>query len=83
MEDASFIRLKDIQLGYTLPRNVAASIGMSKARIYVSGTNLLTITDYKGRDPEAPVAGNPMSVGTDGGTYPLPRIWTAGLQIDF
>ncbi|MFO7934452.1 MAG: TonB-dependent receptor [Bacteroidales bacterium] len=83
LEDASFLRLKDIQLGYSLPGSVARSMGMSKARIYVSGVNLLTVTDYKGRDPEAPTSGRPMGIGTDGGSYPLPRIMTAGIQVNF
>ena len=91
VEDASFLRLKDLQFGYALPKRIAESVGMSKARIYVSGANLLTITNYKGRDPESPTSGDPndttpgdpMNVGTDGGTYPLPRILSAGLQIDF
>jgi hypothetical protein len=83
VEDASFIRLKDIQLGYKLPQQVAQSIGMASARIYVSGVNLVTITKYKGRDPESATTGSPMSVGSDEGSYPLPRILTAGLQIEF
>jgi len=83
LEDASFLRLKDVQLGYALPSHIASSMGMSRFRVYVSGTNLLTFTSYKGRDPEAPTNGSPMSIGTDGGSYPLPRIWTAGIQIDF
>lgn len=83
LEDASFLRLKDIQLGYSLPGSVVRSMGMSRARIYVSGVNLFTVTDYKGRDPEAPTSGSPMSIGTDGGSYPVPRILTAGLQVDF
>jgi len=49
----------------------------------VSASNLLTITSYRGRDPEAPTTGAPMNIGTDGGSYPLPRVLTAGLQIDF
>ncbi len=83
VEDASFLRLKDLQLGYSLPKQAAQSIGIASARIYISAVNLLTITDYKGRDPEAPTSGSPMSIGTDGGSYPLPRILTAGLQIEF
>ncbi len=83
LEDASFLRMKDIQLGVTLPMRVAQTLGMTRARIYVSGVNLITITQYKGRDPEAPTSGNPLGIGTDGGSYPLPRIWTAGIQVDF
>ena len=86
VEDASFLRLKDLQLGYSLPKQMAQSVGMASARIYVSAVNLLTFTDYKGRDPESPtvpVQGQPMDVGTDRSSYPLPRILTAGVQIEF
>lgn len=83
VEDASFLRLKDIQMGFSLPGQIAESVGMSRARIYVSAVNLLTLTSYRGRDPESSTSGSPMSVGTDGGSYPLPRILTAGIQIDF
>jgi len=82
VEDASFLRLKDLQLGYSLSKEAAQSIGMSGLRIYVSAVNLLTITDYKGRDPESPTSGSPMGVGTDGGSYPLPRILTAGILLN-
>lgn len=83
VEDASFLRLKDVQLGYSLPVRTAQRIGLSRARIYVSAVNILTITDYRGRDPEAPTSGTPMNVGSDGGSYPLPRVLTAGIQVDF
>ncbi len=83
VEDASFLRMKDVQLGYTLPKHLAQRIGMSGARLYLSGVNLLTITKYKGPDPESATTGPPMRVGTDWGTYPMPRIITAGVQIDF
>ncbi len=83
VEDASFLRLKDLQVGYSLARQAAQSVGMSRLRIYLSAVNLWTITSYKGRDPEAPTTGSPMSTGTDGGSYPLPRILSVGLQIDF
>jgi len=83
VEDASFLRLKDLQFGYSLPPHAAEAMGMSRLRIYVSAVNLWTITSYKGRDPEAPTTGSPMSIGTDGGSYPLPRILSLGLHIDF
>ncbi|HER09480.1 MAG TPA: TonB-dependent receptor [Bacteroides sp.] len=83
VEDASYLRLKDIQIGYSLPRSIGGSLGISRARIYVSAVNLWTLTDYRGRDPEAPTSGSPMNVGTDGSSYPLPRVLTAGMQIDF
>ncbi len=83
LENASFFRLKDIQLGYSLPGNVTRSVGLSGTRIYVSATNLFTITGYTGRDPEAPTVSAPLTPGNDGGTYPVPRAINLGVQVDF
>lgn len=83
LENASFFRLKDIQLGYSLPQSAAGILGMSRARVYVSAINLLTVTKYTGRDPEAPTVSSPISPGNDGGSYPVPRAFTAGIQVDF
>jgi len=84
LEDASFIRLKDIQLGYSLSENATNWIGLASVRLYVNASNLVTITNYSGRDPEAPiVSDSAVEVGNDNGTYPVPRAFTAGLQIDF
>ena len=85
LEKASFFRLKDLQLGYTLPDNTARSLGLNRARIYVSAINLYTYTQYSGRDPEAPAVTNQnhnLTPGNDGGTYPVPRAFTAGIQVD-
>lgn len=84
LEDASFLRIKDLQLGFTLKDETASRLGLNRARIYVSAVNLLTITGYTGRDPEAPTrfSGNPLTPGVDGGAYPLPRIFSAGVQIN-
>ena len=83
LEKASFFRIKDLQLGYSLPDRVASNLGLSRARVYVSATNLLTLTQYTGRDPEAPTISGPLTPGNDGGTYPVPRAITAGIQVDF
>ena len=83
LENASFFRLKDIQLGYSFPGNVNKSIGLSGTRIYVSATNLFTITGYTGRDPEAPTVSEPLTPGNDTGTYPVPRAINFGIQVDF
>lgn len=79
LEDGSYLRLKNITLGYTLPKSVMKSIGLadSSLRIYASGENLWTITKYSGLDPE--VGG----VGIDGGQYPVSRNFTFGLNINF
>ena len=83
LEDASFFRLKDIQLGYSLPGNALGVAGLSSARLYLSATNLFTITNYTGRDPEAPTVSAPLTPGNDGGTYPVPRAVNFGIQVDF
>lgn len=82
LEDASFVRLKDLQLGFRLPQGALQTIGMNSLRIYLSATNLITFTQYTGRDPEAPAGGDPLSPGNDNGAYPVPRIFTLGVQAD-
>jgi len=85
VEDGSFARLKNITLGYTLP-----AIGNNKntsIRFYVSGQNLLTLTDYSGLDPEVGasslVGNNGSQVGIDRGNYPLSKTYIGGIQIKF
>ena len=72
VEDKSYIRLKNIQLGYTLPSSLTEKIMISRLRFYVSAENLLTLTNYRGIDPE---------VG--GTTYPTLRQFTAGINVTF
>ncbi|MDD4225145.1 MAG: TonB-dependent receptor [Mariniphaga sp.] len=83
LESGSFLRLKDLQVGYSLPKWILDSTGLSRARLYVNATNLLTLTDYSGRDPEAPTISGPLTPGNDNGTYPVPRSLTFGVQVDF
>lgn len=83
LEEASFFRLKDIQLGYSLPEYTMKKIGVSRARLYLSATNLLTLTQYSGRDPEASTVSGPLTPGNDGGTYPVPKTISFGIQVDF
>lgn len=83
LEEASFLRLKDVQVGYSLPGRVINYLGLSRARLYVSATNTITLTRYSGRDPESPTVSGPLTPGNDGGSYPVPRALTAGIQLDF
>lgn len=84
LEDGSFIRLKNISLGYTLPSNVMDRLNLSKIRVYVSGQNLWTITDYSGFDPEVNSAGSSdTNVGLDLGGYPPSKSFTLGLNLSF
>ena len=82
VEDGSFIRLKTLQLGYTFDDAIIQKAGLSGLRIYVSGANLFTITDYDGLDPEV-VGRGAQTIGVDEGIYPQARITTVGLNINF
>ena len=76
IEDGSYLRLKNLQIGYSLPQRWISKIGMSRLRIYLSGSNLFTVTRYTGYDPE--VGG-----GVDYGNYPQSRTFMLGLNINF
>ena len=81
VEDGSFLRLKNIQLGYTLPQDITRKFFVERLRLYVSAQNLWTITKYKGYDPD--IIGGVFSQGIDGGHFPNARQFSAGLQISF
>lgn len=85
IEDGSYLRLKTIQLGYSLPQSILSKIGLSKFRLYVGGQNLLTFTKYPGMDPEiGKVVGYGSLVnGIDIGTYPNARVMLIGANISF
>jgi TonB-linked SusC/RagA family outer membrane protein len=80
--DGSYMRIKQIQLGYTLPSQISQIIKMSKARIYVSLDDYFTFTKYPGMDPEANDYRNDAQ-GIDRGVYPIPRKIIAGINITF
>tara|TARA_R110001583_G_scaffold74134_1_gene205543 strand:+ start:6169 stop:9207 length:3039 start_codon:yes stop_codon:yes gene_type:complete len=82
VEDASYLRIQNIQLGYSLNSEVLEKIGIGKLRIYASGNNLFTFTKYKGFDPGAS-SGNPIGGGIDDGFYPIPKTYMVGLNINF
>ncbi len=79
--DGSYFRLKNIQLGYTLPQHLTRKICVEKFRVYVAAENLKTWTKYHGFDPEISSAGT--SLGIDYGVYPQPRTWTVGFNLQF
>jgi TonB-dependent starch-binding outer membrane protein SusC len=86
IEDGSYLRLKNLQLGFTLPEQVGTKLGISNARIYFSGYNLLTITDYTGYDPEVGAARATLgdrTVGFDEVTYPQSKSYILGLNLTF
>ena len=82
VEDGSFLRLKNIMLGYSLPKSLISRIGINKLRFYVAADNLLTFTPYEGYDPE--VGSNGLSRrGLDFGTYPISIQIRGGFQLQF
>ena len=84
VEDASFLRLKNLQVGYTFNDDIASKVGLDMLRIYVQGTNLFTITDYNGLDPEV-ISTDNLSLGIDGPNpvFPLAQILTVGINTKF
>ncbi|MDR1342774.1 MAG: TonB-dependent receptor [Prevotellaceae bacterium] len=82
LEDGSYFRMKAIQLGYTFQKNILSKVGLSFLRVYVSGNNLLTITKYKGLDPDFQ-NGDIWDKGTDNMAFPNPRSVQFGLQVKF
>ena len=82
VEDGSYMRIKNIQLGYTLPESVASRVGLSKLRIYGSVNNLYTFTNYSGYDPNIS-SGDAVGAGIDIGYYPQPRTYMIGLNAGF
>ena len=88
LEDGSYFRLRNAQIGYSLPANVLQSLTLSRVRIYLSANNLFTLTDYTGYYPEVGRNGRGGSQrifnsGVDEGAYPVPREFRAGIQVSF
>lgn len=82
LEDGSYLRIKNIQLGYDFCNRLVRSKIISQLRLYVSAQNLLTLTKYSGLDPEIG-SSNATLNGIDSGFYPQARIWTVGLNLKF
>ncbi|PRY86162.1 SusC/RagA family TonB-linked outer membrane protein [Mongoliibacter ruber] len=84
VEDGSYVRLKNLSIGYTLPPSFASKLGMTSARIYFSGQNLLTFTNYSGLDPEVnSTASTSTTQGVDFYAMPQPRVFMGGFNITF
>ncbi|KAF2516977.1 SusC/RagA family TonB-linked outer membrane protein [Flavobacterium foetidum] len=84
VEDASFLRLKLITLGYTLPKSVSKKLGAKSLKVYVSAENLITWTKYTGYDPEvSSYEQNNLYPGIDFGSYPNSKTFISGLNVTF
>lgn len=82
LQDGSFLRLRTLALGYTLPRDWTTKIGVNRARFYVSGTNLWTKQEYTGYSPEF-AGDNVYSVSIDNGAYPMAKTVLFGFDVSF
>ncbi|NDV17345.1 SusC/RagA family TonB-linked outer membrane protein [Muricauda sp. TY007] len=88
VEDGSYMRLKNLQIGYTFNEEVSGYLGMDSVRFYLQGTNLLTITDYDGVDPELQPRFNGgavdnLTIGVSDNNYPLAAIYSFGVNLKF
>lgn len=84
VEDGSYTRLKNITLGYSLSRKIIGKTGINSIRVFASATNLFTITNYSGYDPEVSSYNeNDASIGVDMGNYPSAKTFTFGIDINF
>ncbi|HQW71877.1 MAG TPA: SusC/RagA family TonB-linked outer membrane protein, partial [Saprospiraceae bacterium] len=83
VEDGSYIRLKNLQLGYTFPKLWMNKAKIKEFRVYVSAQNLLTFTKYNGLDPEIGTIGGALELGIDKGFYPQARILLGGVSLKF
>ena len=82
---ASFLRLQNVTVGYTLPKKLLKNIFLNNVRFYFTGYNLLTITGYSGNDPEVDSSSkkSPMSPGVDYASYPKSRLYVFGVNVSF
>ncbi len=83
IEDGSFLRLKTLQLSYTLPKKFTRKIHLNTIQVFVSGQNLWTWTKYTGLDPEVSTRNSALTPGFDYSAYARNRIYTAGVKIVF
>lgn len=81
IEDGSFIKIKDLQLGYTIPADFLKKVKINRLRIYAQVKNAFTFTRYSGYDPE--ISGGIFDSGIDRGIYPQARTWSAGIDLKF
>ncbi|WP_300701549.1 TonB-dependent receptor [Bacteroides sp.] len=83
VEDASFLKLSNITIGYTFPKSTIRKIGLSNLRLYATGNNLATWTKYTGFDPEVSTMSSSLTPGVDSGAYPRSRSFIFGINVAF
>lgn len=78
VENANYLKLANLSIGYTLPKSIVSKLGMNNIRFYLQGQNLFTITPYSGLDPETST-----QLGVDWGGMPQQRSYTFGVNVTF
>jgi hypothetical protein len=81
IEKGSYMRMKNLQLGYTIPESVVSKVNIKSLRVYIQAVNLFTVTKYTGLDPE--LGGDDRAFGSDTGNYPLVKQMLFGLNVSF
>jgi hypothetical protein len=82
LEPADFFRIRTLQLGYTFKKELLSKAGIKLARIYINGQNIKTWSQVTGYSPE-PLIGSILGGGADNGAYPVPAIYSFGLNLTF
>ena len=83
IEDGSYLRLKNLTLGYTFPNKVVRHLYLTKLRIYATAENLFCLTKYSGSDPEVNMRSSALMPSFDYGAYPRSRVFTLGIELNF
>ena len=82
IEDGDYFRLRNLMIGYTLPASLTSKVKIAKARIYIQGTNLFTLTNYSGLNPDV-ISTDDRAASVDVGTYPIVKQFFIGANISF
>jgi hypothetical protein len=82
VEKGDYFRLRNLMIGYTLPASLTSKVRISKARIYIQGTNLFTLTNYSGLNPDV-ISTDDRAASVDVGTYPIVKQFLIGANITF
>ena len=83
LENGSYLRLNNITLGYTLPRNLVQKARINSVRVYGTLNNIHTFTSYTGYDPEVSASDNALTPGVDNSSFPRAKSWVLGLNLTF
>ena len=83
VEKGNFLRLRNLQIGWNLPKDLCAKAKMTDVKVYLTGNNLFTVTNYRGFDPDIGTSGWILDTGIDKGFYPNNRSFGAGINVSF